>query len=73
MRGTIDVVSYLKDIPALVGSIEGPGGSNAIGATGLSLLNLRNLGTDRTLVLVDGRRHVAARPRNGSSRRRHDS
>ncbi|HEY5666051.1 MAG TPA: TonB-dependent receptor, partial [Gammaproteobacteria bacterium] len=29
---------------------------------GLNLLNLRNLGTDRTLVLVNGRRHVASDP-----------
>ncbi len=62
MRGTIDVATYLKDIPALVGSVEAPGGSNSIGATGLSLLNLRNLGAGRTLVLVDGRRHVAGQP-----------
>ena len=35
-----------------------------IGYTGLNLLNLRNLGTDRTLVLVDGRRHVSGVPGN---------
>ena len=32
-----------------------------IGSTGLNLLDLRNLGTERTLVLVDGRRHVEQR------------
>ena len=29
------------------------------GEVGLNLLDLRHLGVDRTLVLVDGRRHVA--------------
>ena len=68
ITGTIDVVDYLKDIPALVGSVQRSdvGGTAAIGATGLELLNLRNLGTDRTLVLVDGRRHVAADPGTSS-------
>ena len=61
--GTTNVTDYLTEIPALVGS-SGSGensGSNApIGYTGLNLLNLRNLGVERTLVLVDGRRHVSA-------------
>lgn len=63
--GTTEIVSYLKQLPALIGSLDAndAAGSNAfIGGTGLSLLNLRNLGVERTLVLVDGRRHVAALP-----------
>jgi len=66
--GTTDLVGYLKEIPALAGSLDAndAAGPNAfIGGTGLSLLDLRNLGEDRTLVLVDGRRHVASLP--GSS------
>jgi outer membrane receptor protein involved in Fe transport len=66
--GTTNIGNFLKEYPALVGSLDAndSAGSNAfIGGTGLTLLNLRNLGTDRTLVLVDGRRHVAALP--GSS------
>ncbi|MFD2578307.1 TonB-dependent receptor plug domain-containing protein [Novosphingobium colocasiae] len=31
-------------------------------AVGTNFLNLRNLGADRTLVLVDGRRHVSGSP-----------
>lgn len=61
--GTIKLTDYLKELPALTGSIgsNASGGSNAfIGGTGLNLLNLRNLGIDRTLVLVDGKRHVAS-------------
>jgi outer membrane receptor protein involved in Fe transport len=63
--GVTDLTDYLKTTPALVSSTDktDAGGSNAfIGSTGLTLLNLRNLGVDRTLVLVDGRRHVAGLP-----------
>ena len=45
-----------------MGSITGDltAGSNPdFGEVGLNLLDLRHLGVDRTLVLVDGRRHVA--------------
>lgn len=63
--GTTSLSNFLKEQPALVGSRDAhdAAGSNAfIGGTGLSLLDLRNLGYARTLVLVDGRRHVAALP-----------
>lgn len=63
--GATNMSDFLKELPALTGSLDGndAAGSNAfIGGTGLSLLDLRNLGIDRTLVLVDGRRHVAALP-----------
>lgn len=61
--GQPDIGTQLRNIPALQGSLPGTDSVNQ-GATGdssdlgLSLLNLRNLGTVRTLVLVDGRRHV---------------
>lgn len=61
--GTTNVTQYLKTIPALVGSSGGydnSGSRAGIGYTGLNLLNLRNLGYDRTLVLIDGRRHVGS-------------
>lgn len=63
--GTTNLSNYLKEMPALAGSLDAndAAGSNTfIGGTGLSLLDLRNLGVERTLVLVDGRRHVAALP-----------
>lgn len=64
--GTVNVTDYLKRIPALTGSTgssDVSGGTDTpIGGTGLELLNLRNLGSQRTLVLVDGRRHVAGDP-----------
>lgn len=63
--GKTNLTDFLTQTPALVGSSDSNAnaGSNAgIGTTGLNLLNLRNLGTNRTLVLVNGRRHVAAVP-----------
>ena len=40
------------------------GGSVSNGATGTATVNLRNLGSNRTLVLVNGRRMPAGSPRN---------
>lgn len=67
--GVTNITSFLTENPALVGSTTSndTSGTNAgIGAVGLNLLNLRNLGTQRTLTLVDGRRHVAAVPGSAS-------
>ena len=60
--GVTNVTAFLTDSPALVGSTTLQDNSNAgdRGSVGLNLLNLRNLGTQRTLVLVNGRRHVAS-------------
>lgn len=69
LSGAVNLTDYLNTLPALVGSFDSndAGGSNAfIGGAGLNLLNLRNLGTDRTLVLVNGRRHVGAVPGSAS-------
>lgn len=63
--GRTNLTDFLTSSPALVGSstsFNNAGSNAAIGFTGLNLLNLRNLGTDRTLVLIDGRRQVAAVP-----------
>lgn len=67
--GRVNVTDFLSQNPALLGSATSgaQAGSNAtLGGTGTNLLNLRNLGTDRTLVLVDGRRHVAGLPGSAS-------
>ena len=61
--GKTNIADFLAQSPALIGSQTGSltGGSETeFGEAGLNLLDLRNLGTDRTLVLVDGRRHVSA-------------
>src|SRR6186713_748371 len=60
--GKTDIAEFLAQSPALLGSVTGDltAGSNpGFGEVGLNLLDLRHLGVDRTLVLVDGRRHVS--------------
>ena len=57
--GDIEIASSLRNVPALQGSDPASLDSAAgLVATGASTLNLRSLGTNRTLVLQDGRRHV---------------
>lgn len=61
--GEADLATLLRDIPALQGTLPGIDSVNQAAQgdssdLGLSLLNLRQLGTVRTLTLVDGRRHV---------------
>ncbi|WEK48094.1 MAG: TonB-dependent receptor [Candidatus Andeanibacterium colombiense] len=64
--GTTNLTEVLATSPALLGSTRSidNAGSNLPNAqsVGVNNLNLRNLGTDRTLVLVDGRRHIAGYP-----------
>ncbi|MDT8438478.1 MAG: TonB-dependent receptor [Wenzhouxiangellaceae bacterium] len=57
--GEIDIAALLRESPQLQASL--PASFSAFNGTplGASLLNLRNLGTVRTLVLEDGRRHVS--------------
>lgn len=58
--GNTDISATLREIPALLSSgtvadsLERGGGG-----VGQAVLNLRQLGSNRTLVLVDGRRHVS--------------
>ena len=67
--GRVNVTDVLAQNPALLNSSTSgtqSGSTGSFGGTGTNLLNLRNLGTDRTLVLVDGRRHVAGLPGSAS-------
>jgi len=50
----------LNDLPSLRSTFGSSNSQRFIGTTGLALLDLRGLGTERTLVLVNGRRHVTA-------------
>ncbi|HCG95024.1 MAG TPA: outer membrane cobalamin receptor protein [Halieaceae bacterium] len=52
--GEINIADIVADIPALVSSTTAENSS-----TGANSLNLRGLGSARTLTLVNGRRHVA--------------
>lgn len=62
--GVVNLTDFLQQQPALVNSFDSQDSADTGGQAfaGLNLLDLRNLGTDRTLVLVDGRRHVAGAP-----------
>ncbi len=66
--GNTNVTNFLQRVPALTNSLDSTrtaGRSQAdgsFGQVGLNLLDLRGLGPNRTLVLVNGRRHVAGQP-----------
>ncbi|RST32245.1 TonB-dependent receptor [Sphingomonas ginkgonis] len=66
--GETNVTTFLQRVPALTNSLDSTrtaGRSQAdgsFGQVGLNLLDLRGLGPNRTLVLVNGRRHVAGQP-----------
>ncbi len=63
--GNTNVTTFLQRVPALTNSRDSTRtagnaqADGAIGGVGLNLLDLRGLGPQRTLVLVNGRRHVA--------------
>jgi outer membrane receptor protein involved in Fe transport len=58
--GDSNIGDTLNDLPQLSSTFSQQNPGLGIGIAGLSLLDLRGLGTQRTLVLVNGRRHVAA-------------
>ncbi|MDT9600943.1 TonB-dependent receptor domain-containing protein [Sphingosinicella rhizophila] len=55
ISGTVSVEDYLREIPQVVAAI---GGATNNGNPGVATIDLRNLGEERTLVLVDGKRFV---------------
>ena len=57
--GSVSIGDQLNDLPQLRSTFSQPNSTRFLGTRGLSLLDLRGLGTQRTLVLVNGRRHVA--------------
>ena len=59
-QGDTNVGDALNDLPQLRSTFAQQNPGSGIGIAGLNLLDLRGLGTQRTLVLVNGRRHVAA-------------
>jgi iron complex outermembrane recepter protein len=64
--GDFKVTDYLAGVPGLTGSFTSAQSAFSAdvsgGETGLNLLDLRFLGTGRTLVLIDGKRQVASVP-----------
>lgn len=58
--GTTAIGDVLNELPALRSSFSQSNSTLSLGTAGLNLLDLRGLGTQRTLVLQNGRRHVGA-------------
>lgn len=63
--GAVTIGDLMTKMPALSPNYTLGNSTRFIGTAGLGLLDLRGMGTSRTLVLVNGRRHVGASP--GSS------
>jgi outer membrane receptor protein involved in Fe transport len=58
--GRVSTGDVLNDLPALQSTFSQANSTRFLGTAGLNLLDLRGLGTQRTLVLVNGRRHVGS-------------
>jgi outer membrane receptor protein involved in Fe transport len=61
-RGDVSLGDALNELPSLRATYSQANSTRFIGTAGLNLLDLRGLGTSRTLVLVNGRRHVTVSP-----------
>jgi outer membrane receptor protein involved in Fe transport len=60
--GEVNLGDALNDLPSLRSTFSQSNSTRFIGTAGLNLLDLRGLGTNRTLVLVNGRRHITSQP-----------
>ncbi|MFC6621271.1 TonB-dependent receptor domain-containing protein [Novosphingobium panipatense] len=58
--GNLSVGDQLNELPQLRSNYSQANSTRFLGTRGLNLLDLRGLGTSRTLVLVNGRRHVGS-------------
>lgn len=63
--GAVTAADLLSTLPALQNTFTSANSGRFIGTVGLGQLDLRGMGPARTLVLVNGRRHVGSSP--GSS------
>lgn len=60
--GDVNVGDRLNDLPSLRSTFSQSNSTRFIGTAGVNLLDLRGLGVERTLVLVNGRRHITYSP-----------
>lgn len=60
--GNISIGDQLSLLPAFRTTLSTQNSGRFIGTAGLNVLDLRGLGTARTLVLQNGRRHVTSQP-----------
>ncbi len=58
--GAMNIGEVLNELPSLANTFSLSNSGQYIGTAGLNILDLRGMGTDRTLVLVDGKRHVSS-------------
>ncbi|MFL6725843.1 MAG: TonB-dependent receptor domain-containing protein [Sphingomicrobium sp.] len=56
--GNVSVGDKLAELPSIRSTFTQANSTRFLGTSGLNLLDLRGLGTPRTLVLINGRRHV---------------
>ena len=59
--GSVSIGDQLNTLPSMRATFSQQNSTRFLGTTGLNLLDLRGLGPQRTLVLVNGRRHVGWR------------
>src|SRR5690554_3140954 len=64
--GSTDLGQILAELPAVSASSTLIGNRTSNSSAGVSSANLRGLGSSRTLVLVNGKRHVAGSPGSAS-------
>ncbi|GGZ98437.1 TonB-dependent receptor plug domain-containing protein [Novosphingobium arvoryzae] len=60
--GDVSLGDALNDLPSLRSTFSQGNSTRFIGTSGLNILDLRGLGISRTLVLVNGKRHITALP-----------
>jgi outer membrane receptor protein involved in Fe transport len=60
IEGNVNVGDALNDLPSLRSTFSQANSTRFIGTAGLNFLDLRGLSPERTLVLVNGRRHVGS-------------
>lgn len=65
-KGVTNIGDMMVELPAINPGINGQNNNLNMGNAGLNLLDLRALGYTRTLVLVNGRRHVGSQAGNTS-------
>jgi outer membrane receptor protein involved in Fe transport len=61
-HGDVNVGDALNQLPSLRNTFGQANSTRFIGTAGINLLDLRGLGVSRTLVLVNGRRHITWTP-----------
>lgn len=60
LTGIVSLGDILSDLPSLRSTFTNANSGRFIGTAGLNIQDLRGLGVDRTLTLVNGRRHVSS-------------